>query len=166
MQAGDVQQLCAVFAKIKGRFDQGTTKGLICKQGFYNDCCVVKLQKASWTNDPMERVQNKTGIFFSIWMDEKAASKNLAKYNIHALKLRELKGYSITSRDFATDFRKGFSSMRDTWPNVRVDYGPLTLMQGWIKVDLDTVEKNILILMERFKRVSPLIDHLLESRRR
>jgi hypothetical protein len=114
----------------------------------------------------MDRVQNKSGVFFSIWMNEPLAMQNRANYNIHALKLRQLKGYSITSRDFAGAFRKGFTSTRDTWPNVSVDYGPLTLMQGWIKLDSKRPEKDILVLMERFQDLSPLIDRLLESRRR
>jgi hypothetical protein len=166
MKAGDVQHVDTVFAKIKARFDKRSHDGLICKQGFYKDCFVLKLQKASWTNDPMDRVQNKSGIFFSIWIDEVLAVENRANYNIHALKLRQLEGYSITSRDFANAFRKGFAATRDTWPNVSVDYGPLTLMQGWIKLDSNRLEKDILDLMERFQDLSPLIDRLLESRRR
>jgi hypothetical protein len=163
-----VQQIRALFPKIKFRFDQrqSVRDGLICKQGIYKDSSVLKLQKATWTNDRMDRVPNETGIFFSIWMNEKAGGHSRANYNIHALKLRQLEGYSITSRDFADDFRKNFASMRSAWPNVSVDYGPLTLMQGWVEVDLNTFEKDALALMERFEQVSPLIDRLLESRRR
>lgn len=163
-----MRQFRTVFPKIKTRFDERHSgrDGLICKQGFYDGCSVLKLQKASWTNDPVDQIRNESGIFFSLWIDEKAASKSKANYNIHALKLRQLKGYSITSRDFANDFRQGFAPMRDAWPNVSVDYGPLTLMQGWIEVDLHHLEKDILVLMERFKHVGPLIDRLLESRRR
>lgn len=166
MVTGDVQQFGAVFAKIKSDFDGRNSAGLVCKQGFYKACAVLKLQKASWTNDPMDRVQNESGIFFSIWIDEDAARRSLAKYNIHALKLRQLKGYSIASREFANDFRNGFAPARNTWPNVSVDYGPLTLMEGWIGVDSNKFEKDILVLMERFIHLSPLIDRLLESRRR
>jgi hypothetical protein len=168
MEDGDMQKFRAAFPKIKTRFDerQSGRDGLICKQGFYKDCFVLKLQKASWTNDRMDQVPNKTGVFFSIWMNEKPASKSLANYNIHALKLRQLTGYSITSRDFANDFRNSFASMHAAWPNVSVDYGPQTLMEGWIEVDLKSFEKDMLALMERFKQVSPLIDRLLESRRR
>jgi hypothetical protein len=166
MGAGDVQQFCSVFAKIKARFDERNRDGLICKQGFYKACSVLKLQKQSWTNDPMDRVENTSGIFFSVWTNEASTRQNRANYNIHALKLRELKGYSIASRDFADDFRNGFASMRNTWPNVRVDYGPLTLMQGWVEVDLNSFEKDIQALVERFEDLSPLIDRLLESRRR
>jgi hypothetical protein len=166
MEAGDVQQLGAVFAKIKARFAERSHDGLICKQGFYKACAVLKFQRPSWTNDPMDRVQNKSGIFFSIWMNAESARRSRVNYNIHALKLRQLAGYSITSLDFANDFRKSFASMRDAWPNVSVDYGPLTLMQGWIEIDSNTLEKDILILMERFENLSPLIDRMLESRRK
>jgi len=167
MAATDSQQIQALFPKIKSRFDQRPSDGLICKQGLYNDCCVLKLQKAAWTNDRMDQLRNETGIFFSIWTNAKAAAgKNRANYNIHALKLRQLAGYSITSRDFANEFRENFSSLCAAWPNVSVDYGPLTLMQGWIEVDVNRFEKDALALMERFQSVSPLIDRLLALRRK
>jgi hypothetical protein len=165
MGAGEMQRLSAVFADIKARFDERNHEGLVCKQGFYKACSVLKLQKASWTNDPMDRVQNKSGIFFSIWTNEASARKNRANYNVHALKLRQLEGYAITSREFANDFRKRFASMRNTWPNVSMDYGPMTLMQGWIEAESGSLEKEILVLMERFKHLSPLLDRLLRSRK-
>jgi hypothetical protein len=166
MGTKDLQQLDSVFAKIKGRFGKRKPDGLICKQGFYASCSVLKLQKRSWTNDHMDQVQNKSGIFFSIWMNEDSVRERRAMYNIHALKLRQLEGYSITSRDFAIDFRKGFAATRNTWPNVSVKYGPLTLMQGWIEIHRNTFEMDTLELMERFKKLSPLIDVLLEARRK
>jgi len=166
MEAGGTQQFSAAFANIKARFDKQKRDGLICKQGFYNDCLVLKLQKSSWTNDPMDCVENKTGIFFSLWIDKKGAAQGRAKYNIHALKLRHLEAYSITSRDFANDFRKHFASLRDVWPNVSVAYGPLTLMQGWIQVDPKRLETDAWVLLERFQHLSSLIDRLLRSRQR
>jgi hypothetical protein len=48
---------------------------------------------------------------------------------------------------------------------VSVDYGPLTLMEGWIKSDSVILEKEMLELMDGFQSLSPLIDRLLESRR-
>jgi hypothetical protein len=50
MRTGEVQPLDAVFAKIKVRFDERSRNGLICKQGSYKACSVLKLQKPSWTN--------------------------------------------------------------------------------------------------------------------
>jgi hypothetical protein len=47
-----------------------------------------------------------------------------------------------------------------------MDYGPLTLVEGWFEVDLNRLEENILPLMERFKRISMLIDRLLAKRAR
>jgi hypothetical protein len=168
MQASVLQQFGRVFAEVKSRLDErpAVHDALICKQGFYMNSVVLKLQKASWTNDPMNQVQNESGIFFSIWIDEKSASRSHANYNIHALKLRNLKGYSITSRNFAEEFRERFASVKDTWPNLSLKYGPLTLMQGWIGISLNTAGEDILALMERFERLSPLINSLLESRRR
>ena len=166
MDIAGVQNLNNVFAKIKDRFDEQNPYGLVCKQGFYKDCCVLKLQRASWTNDPMDQVQNETGIFFSVWANAELLWTNRIIYDIHALKLRQLKGYAITSREFATDFRERFECTRGDWPNVRVDYGPVTLMKGWIGSELDLPGNDILVLMERFGRLSPLIDSLLESRRR
>jgi len=168
MDANHVQQFHPLFPKIKSHFDERAAgrSGLVCKQGFYHGCPVLKLQRASWTNDRMDQLRNETGIFFSIWMDEKTASKNRAHYNIHALKLRKLAGYTITSRDFANDFRSRFVSARSTWPNVSVDYGPLTLMQGWIEVESHNFEANALFLIKKFEHLAPQIDRLLELRRK
>lgn len=166
METGDAQPFDARFAKIKDCFDERNRNGLICKQGSYKACSVLKLQKPTWTNDPMDRVENTSGIFFSIWTNEALTKKKRASYNIHALKLRQLKGYSITSQDFAREFRSGFAATKGTWPNVRVDYGPLTLMEGWIEVSSSYFAEDLLVLMERFQRLSPLIDRLLESRRK
>jgi hypothetical protein len=54
----------------------------------------------------------------------------------------------------------GCASVHAARPNVSVDYGQLTLMQGWIEVDLNRFEKDTLVLLERFEPISPLIDRL------
>jgi hypothetical protein len=166
MNLANIQELNDTFARIKARFDARSRDGLVCKQGFYKDLCVVKLQKPSWTNDSMEEVQNQSGIFFSVWSDGKSLSKGRVMYNIHALKLRQLNAYTITSRDFAEDFRRNFASSRGKWPNVRIDYGPATLMQGWVESETAALYRSIRDLLQRFVELSPLIDRLLESRRR
>ncbi len=159
--AHDVNDL---FVQVKARFEARNRSGLVCKQGQYKNCCVLKLQKPSWTNDPMYWIQNQSGIFFSVWDDQRSRGERVS-YNIHALKLRKLAGYAITSRDFASDFRARFETQRHRWPNVSVNFGPATLMQGWI-AKKGAIGKNILTLMEDFTRVSPIIDDLLASRRR
>jgi ankyrin repeat protein len=157
-----------LFPILKSRFEEthSAADGLVCKQGFYKDCVVLKLQKSSWTNDPMEQLENKSGIFFSIWANAASIRVNRLNYNIHALKLRQLKGYSISSRDFADEFRHLFGPFRKSWPNVDLYHGPLTLMQGWIELSPDSAEAAILALLQRFAtELSPLIDRLLASRR-
>ena len=166
MPMSNPQEFDALFAKVKARFDQRPRDGLICKRGFYRSSAVLKLQKASWTNDPIDQLQNVSGIFFCIWISAASISKNRVNYNIHALKLRQLNGYSIASRDFASDFRNAFASMSHMWPNVGVDHGPLTLMEGWIAIDASSFENDILALMDRFELLTPLIDRLLESRKK
>jgi hypothetical protein len=154
-----------LFENVKARFDQRPQHGLVCRSGFHKNGSVLKLQKASWTNDSMDGMQNTSGIFFSVWINEASIRKNRANYNIHALKLRHLNGYAITSRDFANNFRTAFATSAGKWPNVGVDYGPLTLMEGWIAINPDSLENDILALMNQFGRLSPLIDRLLDSRR-
>jgi hypothetical protein len=58
------------------------------------------------------------------------------------------------------------ASSRGEWPNIRIDYGPATLMQGWIESEPAALYRNIWNLMERFVELSPLIDRLLGSRHR
>lgn len=166
MNFAGMQELSDVLARVKARFDEQSRHGLVCRRGFYKDCCVVKLQKASWTNDSMKEIQNESGIFFSVWSDSVSLSRGRVMYNIHALKLRLLKGHVITSRDFADNFRKNFTPARPDWPNVRTDYGPATLMQGWVESAPGPLFRNIFALMEHFVALSPLLDHLLDLRRR
>jgi hypothetical protein len=70
METHDSPRFDSTFAKAKARFDVQDPGGLVCKQGYYKGSFVLKLQKPSWTNDPMDRVENTSGIFFSIWMNE------------------------------------------------------------------------------------------------
>ena len=163
-----MQHTDEIFAGIKHKHDQQIKSGtgLICKHGFYRGCSVLKLQQADWTNDSMDVVPNKSGIFFSIWVDEKSLKGDRALYNIHALKLRMLKHYFITSIDFAKDFRQRFLELEKYWPNVSTKYGPLTLMQGWIDINPASFENDVLRLMRLFTPVSDIINELLEQRRR
>jgi hypothetical protein len=76
MRIGDgLEAFRELFPKVKARFDaRASSSNLVCKQGFYKNCSVLKLQKPSWTNDPMDQVQNRSGIFFSIWINKKLAT--------------------------------------------------------------------------------------------
>lgn len=153
-----------LFANLKMAYESSPRRDrdLVCRTGLYHDCPVLKLQKAAWTNDDMRIVPNLTGIFFSIWVDQDGVKLGRIKYNIHALKLRQLAGYKLTSRAFANEFRKRFKPQQESWPNVSVDFGPQTLMQGWIERSDRTVKRDLLSLMDRFGAVSPIIDELLK----
>lgn len=151
----------------KAEFDRSasTESGLICKVGPMAGCPVLKLQKSAWTNDRMDELPNRTGIFFSVWQDDSGLKANRVLYNVHALKLRELKRYRIASRDFAFEFRRRFAPHECQWPNVSVSLGPLTLMQGWCEADEVEIEPAVLSLMRRFNEITPIIDALMGERR-
>ncbi|ATL48367.1 hypothetical protein COR50_15025 [Chitinophaga caeni] len=124
---------------------------------------VLKLYKKEWTNDKIDPINAKTRIFFAIWVNDETIKRNKVFYNIHALKLRELKGYSITSRDFANSFREDFMKFKQDWENVSVKFGPLTLMEGWEQLEHENLEKLIVKLANNFSSIAHLIDHTIEK---
>lgn len=129
--------------------------------GIVLDSACLKLYKKSWTNDIQNPLTAESRIFFSVWINDSTIEKQKIMYNIHALKLRNLKGYSIQSRKFAETFRTGFNAYQNEWSNVSVNHGPLTLMEGWIKLDLENIEKDILELANNFLTIEHLIDETL-----
>ena len=132
--------------------------------GWWHESAVLKLQKRQWTNQPPLPGPSEAGVFFSVWVDAKGLKQGRAFYNIHALKLRSLEGHAIQSRDFASAFRAGFTASASEWPNVSTDYGPQTLMQGWIELDAVRLESDVAALVRRFVALAPLIDTLLDQR--
>ncbi|MCW1963084.1 hypothetical protein [Chryseobacterium viscerum] len=121
-----------------------------------------KVYKPEWSGDLLSPLDAGGRIFFSVWVNDETIRENKIYYNIHALKLRTLKDYKIPARDFAQAFREEFLKHREDWPNISVDYGPLTLMQGWIELNIDDLEKNIAELAQNFFKISSVIDHILE----
>ena len=116
-------------------------KQLEIATGLYGDSVFLKLYKQSWASPSEDPLTAKSRIFFSIWISDSDIAEKKLRYNIHALKLRQLKGYSIASRKFAESFRGDFSEFEPQWPNVSVNYGPLTLMQGWIAFNPEQYRK-------------------------
>ncbi len=157
-------------------------KGLDVEVGLWLNSVVLRMHKKTWANKPFERPQSDTAIFFSIWVNVKDVKADRLFYNIHALKLRQLHGYRITSRDFAADFRAGFKPFARHWPNVSVDFGPLNLMEGWVALDAAAVADPVAsalapaiaadviaaddALATGFLEIAPLIDALLERRKK
>ena len=126
----------------------------------------LKVQKRRWTQPKANPNDPHAGIFFSVWVEPKGLKKKQAFYNIHALHLPSLNAYALQSRELAEAFRARFARQKAGWPNVSVDFGPQTLMQGWIPFDESKLEQDAVKLIHRFVPLSDLIDELLEKRRR
>jgi hypothetical protein len=157
-------------------------KGLDVEVGVWLGSVVLRMHKKTWANKPFERPQSDAAIFFSIWLNVNGMKPGRLFYNIHALKLRQLRGYRITSRDFAAHFRTGFKPFARHWPNVSVDFGPLTLMEGWVALDASTVTAaavpvvadsaasalagTVTRLANEFMELEPLIEALLAHRKK
>jgi hypothetical protein len=152
-------QFLSEFQKIKRAYDNSAAgkSGLTCVTNVFEGCPGLRLHRESW-------LSGNAQIFFSVWTDSESECGGRLHYNIHAFKLREFKLHVITSRNFADSFRKAFKTLSRSWPNVRVDYGPLNLMQGWIDYRETTFDADVQQLMKQFAELSPIIDHLLEER--
>lgn len=122
---------------------------------------VLKLYKRSWANQLQDPLSAESRIFFSVWVSDSSVKEQKLLYNIHALKLRHLKGYAIQSRKFADIFRQSFKAFEYKWKNVSVDFGPLTLMEGWLKIDTGNFESDILKLAYNFLEIEHLVDDTL-----
>jgi hypothetical protein len=144
----------------KGAFSQ---KSLAGKVGIWLDSVVLKVQKKSWINASAKPFGE--GVFFSVWLNDESLDKGKLYYNIHALKLRELKGYVIKSREFAEAFRLKFRSFESKWPNVSVNFGPLTLMEGWIDIEQEKIPDIVTNLASGFSEIAFIIDDLLSERK-
>lgn len=136
-------------------------KQLQVETGVWLDSVVLRLQKRHWANNPDTKPQTGSAIFFSIWIGIADIKEHKLFYNIHALKLRKLNNYALTSRRFANDFREQFKSVEHNWPNVSTKFGPQTLMQGWEIVNLDFPVENILKIANKFIEIDILIENLL-----
>lgn len=129
--------------------------------GVYQNSYYLKVFKNSWANSTPNALTADARIFFSVWADEHSLKTSALNYNIHALKLRKLDGYSITSRAFAATFRKDFEKYAGEWENVSVAFGPLTLMQGWVNIPLSNYQNEIVQLAYKFLKIEHLIDNNL-----
>lgn len=157
------------YLEIFGRVAARVRPLLVARQieahvGCWHEAAVLKLQKRRWANQSPAGGPSEVGIFFSVWIDSKGLKQRRAFYNIHALKLRSLDGYAIQSREFAAAFRSAFAGSVHDWPHVFTDYGPQTLMQGWIELDSPRFEEDVAALACRFIPLAELIDDLLDQR--
>lgn len=153
------------FQKIADQLDHELLreKSIEVAVGIYLDSVFIKLYKKSWTNNPQEALTAESRIFFSVWINDSTIEKQRIMYNIHALKLRKLKGYTIQSRKFAEHFREDFKIYSNKWPNVSVNHGPLTLMEGYLKLNSENFQEEVLQLANNFFEIESLIDKTLNT---
>jgi hypothetical protein len=152
--------------KFKGAVEQLDKKLLKSKKlevsvGIILDSVYLKIYKKEWTSDFSNPLNAEARIFFSIWLNDKKIQDNKIFYNIHALKLRKLKGYLILSKEFANSFRKKFKEHQYNWENVSINFGPLTLMEGYAELDEKNFENKVLELVRKFLEIADLIDDSL-----
>ncbi len=159
----DYKHYLSTFQKASTQLDKKVfrEKQLEVAAGEVLNSVFLKLYKKSWTNPCKDPLTSGSRIFFSIWTNNSAIEEQKLFYNIHALKLRHLKGYSIQSRKFADNFRKNFRDYEHNWQNVSVNFGPLTLMEGWQQIYLENFQDDIVKLANNFIDIEHLIDNTL-----
>ncbi|SEG20915.1 hypothetical protein SAMN05421847_1742 [Halpernia humi] len=154
------------FQKVANQLDKKilSKKNLeVAVVNFVEDSLVLKLYKKAWANDFENPISSESRIFFSVWISDATLKEQKILYNIHALKLRKLNGFKIESRKFADLFRAKFKVFKPQWENVSVDFGPLTLMQGWVNFNSESLENDVLKLANQFFEIEHLIEETLSN---
>ncbi|QKJ29048.1 hypothetical protein HQ865_04535 [Mucilaginibacter mali] len=136
------------------------------KVGVWLNSVVLKIQGKAWVNQSPETKPFSESVFFSVWVNDDTIASGKVFYNIHALKMRELKGYRIQSREFADAFRREFKTYEEMWPNVSTAFGPLTLMEGHLPLNDATLPNEIVVLTEKFLPLAKITDKLLAERKK
>ena len=138
-----------------------TRHGLALKSGEGLGAAILKLMKPEWTTDKPTELLNNNGLFFSVWVDAKCETQGIARYNLHAMKLREIKGEAFAAREFARSFRAQAKDDLEGLPNWSYPKGPVTLFEGDFKLDENTLKAETSKLMDHFAALTPLLDKLL-----
>ena len=153
------------FQKVADQLDKKLLdkKQIEVAVGVVFNSAFLKMYKRSWANQNEDLLTSPSRIFFSVWINDRTISEQKIFYNIHALKLRQLRGYSIESRKFADRFRASFKKFQYSWENVSVKFRPLTLMEGWKKFSAEKLESIIVSLAKNFSEIDYLIDETLKT---
>ena len=146
------------FQKIKRECGAAIMKehGLDCQVGMVLESAALKIQGRGWGDRAF-----KEGVFFSIWIGDREARLGRVAYNIHALKLGRQRCFKVKPVQFARAFRARFDPRG--WPNVSLDHGPQTLMEGWLPLMVENLESDGVLLVERFVRMHGMVDELLRN---
>lgn len=159
----DFDYYLAQFEKAAKRLEKKICdkKEIEIQTGIWLDSVVLRLQKKHWANKPNEKPHSGSAIFMGIWLNKEAIDNNKLWYNIHALRLRQLNGYKLQSRAFATSFREKFKIFEDKWENVSTGFAPQTLMQGWMLLNNEQLQDDVLKLATEFLAIEHLIEETL-----
>jgi hypothetical protein len=137
--------------------------GLTIKTGAGLGAAIIKTLKSSWTTDGMDEILNSNGLFFSVWVDADCEAKDIARYNLHAKKLRFIKGNTFAAREFARAFRVQAQDEVTTFPDWKYPKGPITLFEGHVPLDVHTLHEETSKLMRYFAAMTPVLERLLEG---
>lgn len=135
--------------------------GLMIKTGEGLGAAILKLLKPSWTTDGPDELLNTNGLFFSVWIDAACEAEGIVRYNVHAKKLRMIKGEAFAAREFARAFRAQGKDELEGWPNWSYPKGPITLFEGHFPLDEKTLSADTSAMMDRFVILTPMLDRLL-----
>jgi hypothetical protein len=158
-----MQNHLAIFNALKSEraAEFQSQHGLTIKTGEGLGAAILKLIKPEWTTDNPSELLNTNGLFFGVWVDADCEAKGIARYNLHAKKLRAIKGQAFAAREFARSFRAQGKDELASWPNWSYPKGPITLFEGHFALDENTLKAETSKLMDRFAALTPLLDSLL-----
>jgi hypothetical protein len=163
-QKGPMQLYLDIFTTLAAARAEGLgAQGLVVKAGEGMGAAILKVLKPAWTTDAPEQFLNTNGLFFSIWVDAACVAQKRARYNVHAKKLRTIKGEAFAAREFARAFRTEASGALQAWPSTVYPKGPITLFEGHIHLDQRTLEAEAGRLVDRFVELVPLIERQLAA---
>ncbi len=158
-----MQNHLAIFNALKsersGEFQ--SRHDLTVKTGEGLGAAILKVMKPAWSTDKPTELLNSNGLFFSVWIDAECASKGIVRYNLHAMKLRAIKGEAFAAREFARSFRAQAKDELEGLPNWTYPKGPVTLFEGHFRLDENTLKAETSKLMDHFAALTPLLDRLL-----
>lgn len=160
-----MQKYLTIFEGIKAEHAANLKMlhGLDIKTGEALGAAILKVLKPTWTTDKPSEILNTNGLFFSVWVDATCEADGIARYNLHAKKLRAIKGEKFAAREFVRSFRAQCGDDLKSWPNWSYPKGPITLFEGHFKLNEATLRAETSALIDRFTVLAPLLDKLLQD---
>ena len=58
---------------------------------------------------------------------------------------------------------RALKNFEHQWQNVSVNFGPLTLMEGWVNIDPENFQNDVLKLANNFLEIEHLVDNTLDK---